>query len=88
MQAHTHSLPCTQHLVTVNENSNITEEGEIHQGCVCVCVCVRRKRDKKKKAGTPNTGMFCGLANDIAATTTAVLHTYNVIMLTLYQRKV
>lgn len=51
--AGTHSLPCTQHLVTVNENSNITEEGEIHQGCVCVCVCVRRKRAKKKKWQVP-----------------------------------
>ena len=80
-----------QHLVTVNEDSNITVEGEIHQVCVCVCVCVRgrRKRAKKiKMTGTRNTGMFRGLANDIAATTTAVLHAYNVIMFTLDQRKV
>ena len=51
----THSLPCVQHLVTVNEDSNITVEGEIHQVCVCVCVCVweRRKRAKKIKWQVP-----------------------------------
>ena len=68
--------------------ATLPKRGKFIRG-VCVCVCVSEKEKyPKKTTGTPNTGMFCGLADEIAASTTAVLHTYNVIMLTLYQRKV